>query len=113
MNTFLVTAFVGMCSLLLGTHANSQNGTTSSPIKITASGVWQPPQEIFAKATKVCQTGAGPQSFSECYMNQLAALGEPPEAVKFTRWLYEHFDKNVGIMTAFKSFAPVDAAQVM
>ena len=74
--TFLMTAFVGMCSLLLGTHANSQNGTNSSPIKITASGVWQPPQEIFAKATKVCQTGAGPQSFSECYMNQLAALGE-------------------------------------
>ena len=92
--------------------ASAQSPTTASA-KISAAGVWQPPRNIFTKVSKFCQTGAGPESFSVCYMNQLAAQGEPPEAVKFTRWLFDHFDQNVGIMTAFKSYAPVDAAQVM
>ena len=110
---FLTTALFCVFGLLLGPNANSQNGTTSSSPKISASGVWQPPQGIFTKASKACQTGAGPESFSVCYMNQLAAQGEPADAVKFTRWLFDHFDQNVGIMTAFKSYAPVDTAQVM
>jgi hypothetical protein len=94
--------------------ANAQSPPTPAPsAKITAAGVWQPPQDVFTKVSHACQVGAGPMSFSQCYMNQLAAQGEPPDAVQFTRWLYEHFDQNVGIMTAFKSFAPVDAAQVM
>jgi len=102
-----------MFGLLLGVNAGAQTGATSSSTKITASGVWQPPQDVFTKASKFCQTGAGPASFSVCYMNQLAAQGEPPDAVTFTRWLYDHFDQNLGIMTAFRSYAPVDAAQVM
>jgi hypothetical protein len=93
--------------------AAAQTSRQGSFAKITASAVWQPPQEIFVKASKFCQTSAGPASFSVCYMNQLAAQGEPPDAVQFTRWLFDHFDQNVGIMTAFKSYAPVDAAQVM
>jgi len=109
---FLTTAVFCIFSVVLSLSVESQEETASSA-RVTAAGIWQPPQEIFAKASKVCQTGAGPMSFSACYMNQLAALGEPPEAAKFTRWLYEHFDQNVGIMTAFKSYGPVDAAQVM
>jgi len=109
---FFTTAVFCTIAVLLGPTANSQTGAASSD-RISGAGVWQPPQDVFTKASRACQMGAGPMSFSQCYMNQLAAQGEPPEAVKFTRWLYEHFDQNVGIMTAFKSYAPVDAAQVM
>jgi hypothetical protein len=108
-----MTALFLMAALLLGANANSQNGMSSSAPKINASAVWQPPQDVFAKATRVCQVGAGPMSFSACYMNQLAAQGEPPAAAEFTRWLFDHFDANVGIMTAFKSYGPVDAAQAL
>jgi len=108
------TAIMSACFFLTGhLNAEAQTAPTTPSAEITAAAVWQPPQEIFAKASKVCQIGAGPESFSACYMNQLTAQGEPPEAAKFTRWLYDHFDQNVGIMTAFKSYGTVDAAQVL
>jgi hypothetical protein len=88
--------------------ADAQSPTT----KISAAGVWQPPQDVFTKASKACQAGS-PDTFSDCYLKQLAALGEPAAAADVTHWLYEHFDKNVGILAAFRGYGSVDAAQVM
>jgi len=81
--------------------------------KITAASVWQPPQDFLTKAHQACDTAMSAASFPECFMNQIAVAGAPPEAVAFTRALYKQSDGQVGIMKAFKSVGPVDLAQVM
>jgi hypothetical protein len=80
--------------------------------KITRSSVWQPPQDFLARAHSVCDKSMTAMSFPECFMNQIAVAGAPPDAVSFTRMLYQQSDGQVGIMSAFKSYGVVDAAQV-
>jgi hypothetical protein len=43
----------------------------------------------------------------------MSAAGAPADAVSFTRMLYRQNGGLVGIMTAFKKYGPVDAAQVL
>jgi hypothetical protein len=74
--------------------------------------VWQPPVDFLAKAHAVCDKGAGPVSFEECFINQMSVAGAPPDAVTFTRTLSGQTDGQIGIMTAFKGVGPVDLAQV-
>jgi hypothetical protein len=81
--------------------------------KITAASVWQPPQDFLSKAHAVCDKSMSAISFPECFMNQIAAAGAPSDAVAFTRMLYQQNNGDVGIMTAYKSFGTVDAAQVV
>ncbi|HUI84414.1 MAG TPA: hypothetical protein VL240_09330 [Candidatus Binatia bacterium] len=81
--------------------------------RIGASAVWQPPADFVTKAHAACDRSAGPASFPECFMNQIAAAGAPPDAVSFTRMLYQQSDGQVGIMTAFRKYGAVDAAQVL
>jgi hypothetical protein len=45
-------------------------------------------------------------------MNQIASSA-PPAAASFSRMLFEQPSGNVGIMTAFKDYGPVDAAQIL
>lgn len=86
----------------------------SAPMgKITAASVWQPPADFLAKAHQACDTSMGAASFPECFMNQIAVAGASPEAVAFTRALYQESGGQVGIMSAFKSVGPVDLAQVL
>jgi len=103
-----------ICALAQAGSTNSQNATPpSSSDRIGASAVWQPPQDFVTKAQLTCGKGAGPASFAECFMNQIAAAGAPAAAVSFTRMLFQQSDGQVGIMTAFKDFGVVDAAQVL
>ncbi len=92
--------------------AASPPTSPSSVGKITAAAVWQPPQDFLTKAHAVCDKSMSAVSFPECFMNQIAVAGAPAEAVAFTRMLYGQTDGQVGIMSAFKSFGNVDAAQV-
>ena len=85
----------------------------SSEGKIGASAVWQPSQEFLDKTHSTCETSAGPANFGACYMNQMQAAGAPAAAVEFTRMLYRQNGELVGIMTAFKNYGTVDAAQVL
>ena len=80
--------------------------------KISAAAAWHPPQDFLSKAHGVCDKSMSAVSFPECFMNQIAVAGAPAEAVAFTRMLYAQSDGQVGIMSAFKSFGTVDAAQV-
>ena len=92
----------------------SDAAAVTAPVgKITAAAVWQPPQDFLTKAHAVCDKSMSAVSFPECFMNQIAVAGAPAEAVAFTRMLYGQSDGQVGIMSAFKSFGPVDAAQVL
>ena len=93
--------------------AASPPPSQSSAGKITAAAVWQPPQDFLTKAHAVCDKSMSAVSFPECFMNQIAVAGAPAEAVAFTRMLYAQSDGQVGIMSAFKSFGKVDAAQVL
>ncbi len=80
--------------------------------KITASAIWQPPQDFLGNAHAYCDKSMGAASYPECFMNRIAAAGAPAEAVAFTRMLYQQSGGQVGIMSAFKNFGVVDAAQV-
>jgi hypothetical protein len=89
-----------------------QTGDAASDGKITATAVWQPPQDFITKAHQACDKAMNPASFTECFINQMSAAGAPADAVSFTRMLYQQNGGLVGIMTAFKAYGPVDAAQV-
>lgn len=110
-----MTIFVGG----LATSASAQGMKATPPPsraplgKITAAAVWQPPQDFLTKAHAACDKSMSAMSFPECFMNQIAAAGAPPEAVAFMRALYQQSDGQIGIMSAFKAYGPVDAAQVM
>jgi len=92
--------------------ANPQAMQGASDGKISVAAVWQPPQDFLSKAHLACDKGAGPASFTQCFMNQMAAAGAPADAVNFTRMLYQQNGGLVGIMTGFQKLGPVDAAQV-
>ncbi len=106
---------LSLIGILIWTCALAQAGggaQTDSGGKITASAVWRPPQDFVTKAHEICDKGAGPASFSQCFMNQISAAGTPAAAMAFTRMLYKQSDGQLGIMSAFKNYGLVDAAQV-
>jgi hypothetical protein len=113
----LVTILAGWTLLKAVPQAGLASSQATMPAasdgKIGASAIWQPPQEFLNKAHTVCEKGAGPASFDQCFMNQIAAAGAPADAVSFTRMLYQQNGGLVGIMTGFKKYGPVDAAQVL
>ena len=95
--------------------AFAQTGNSSpQPLsgKITASSVWQPPPDFVTKAHNVCDKSAGPASFPACFLNQIAAAGAPVDAIAFSHMFFQQTNGDVGIMTAFKHYGPVDGAQV-
>jgi hypothetical protein len=92
--------------------AASQPPATASIGKITAASVWQPPQDFVTKAQNLCSKSMTAMTFPECFMNQIAAAGASPEAVAFTRALYQQSDGQVGIMSAFREGGSVSLAQV-
>lgn len=115
-SSLLLMAILIVSGTLLQAFAQGMAASPPPPnpplAKITAASVWQPPQDFLAKAHKACDTSMSAVSFPECFMNQISVAEAPAEAVAFTRALYQQSDGQVGIMNAFKSFGPVDAAQV-
>jgi len=109
---FLTISSLCICAFAQAGSTNSQNtAPANSGDRINASAVWQPSQDFITKAQTTCTKGAGPASFEACFMNQIAAAA-PPAAVSFTRMLYKQ-NGQIGIMTAFKNYGVVDAAQVL
>lgn len=51
-------------------------------------------------------------SFPACFMNQIASSA-PPAAASFSRMLFEKDNGNVGMMTAYKDYGSLAAAQVI
>lgn len=100
-------------ALAQGMAASPPAGDTASVGTIGASMVWQPPADFVSKAHAVCDKSMTAMSFPECFINQMSAQGAPAGAVAFTRMLYAQSDGQVGIMTAFKDYGTVDAAQVL
>ena len=110
--TIVLLLFVARIVALAQTAHSAPMNATPSGAKITASAVWQPPQDFVTKAHSVCDKAAGPASSPVCFINQMSAAGAPADAVTFTRTLFKQSDGQVGIMTAFKSVGPVDEAQI-
>jgi len=95
-----------------GAKETSPGAQASAAGKIGAAAVWQPAKEFLANAHAACDKTAGPASYGECFINQMSVAGASANAVSFTRMLYRQSDGQVGIMSAFKKYGPVDAAQV-
>ena len=109
--TLLLMMMLAACSYALA-QAGMPDSHQPTQAKIAASAVWQPPADFVTKAHLVCDRGAGPMSFPECFMKQIAAAGAPADAVAFTRMLFEQSNGEVGILSALKKYGTVDAAQV-
>jgi len=110
--SLLLAVMLASGRLLCAVPQSGMSSQGSASPKIGAAAVWQPSQDFLNKAHTVCDKAANPASFTECFINQMSASGAPPDAVSFTRMLYQQNGGLVGIMTAFKSYGPVDAAQV-
>ena len=99
--------------LLIASCAFAQDASRPGSVaKIGSSSVWQVPPDFFRNAQTTCQKGAGPMSFPACFMNQIASSA-PPAAASFSRMLFEKDNGNVGMMTAYKDYGSVGAAQVI
>ncbi len=67
------------------------------------SAVWPVTPEFLKSAHAACDNAKQPPSFEECFIDQMAKAGAPPDAVKFTRELYEA-NQQVGIMGRLHAF---------
>ena len=114
-SALLFLVLLASWSLLFAVPQSGTSGTAgmAAGARIGPSAVWQPPQDFLTKAHTTCDKSANPLSFAECFIGQMSSAGAPAEAVSFTRMLYKQTDGMVGIMTAFKTYGPVDAAQVL
>lgn len=110
-----ILLFVMLITAWLMALAVPQSGTSgnSASARIGPSAVWQPPTDFITNAHTACDKSANPAGFAECFIRQMSSAGAPADAVSFTRTLYKQTDGMVGIMTAFKKYGPVDAAQVL
>jgi hypothetical protein len=94
-------------------HGASPRVPTAEAEKIGASAVWQPPKDFLGNAHTACDKNSGaPSDYGQCFIDQISKAGAPADAVSFTRMLFQQSDGQVGILTAFQPFGPVDAAQV-
>lgn len=111
---FFIT-LLASCSLLFAVPQSGTSGGTGTAVsaKIGPSAVWQLPQDFLTKAHAACDKSASPASFAECFISQMSSAGAPADATSFTRMLFKQTDGMLGIMTAFKKYGPVDAAQVL
>jgi hypothetical protein len=83
-----------------------------NPQKITAAAIWQLPDSARINITKRCGDATQPPPFAECFINQMAANGASPQAVAFTRELYQAGRGDLGIMNGFHHVGPVDIAWI-
>ncbi len=81
--------------------------------KVGASAVWQPPKDFVANAHTACDKAMNPANYGECFIKQMWRYARACRRVEvLTRMLYQQSDGQVGIMSLFKKYGPVDAAQV-
>ncbi|MGB8886742.1 MAG: hypothetical protein WCC87_08455 [Candidatus Korobacteraceae bacterium] len=80
----------------------------SKPGSITAAAVWQPANLATTQAACGKSTGA---SLETCVTGQMTKAGASPDAVAFTRELYQ-LNGQVGILSGFNKVGPVDIAFV-
>ncbi len=103
---FSATLFLAGCVVGSVTSA-----LAAAPARLGASAVWQLPESFMAGAHAACDKSA-PDRFAECVIDQMAKAGAPPDAVSFTRELYQQSHGDVGIMTGFQAVGPVDFAWI-
>lgn len=83
----------------------SPRGTLGSP------GIWRITPAFLTAAHKTCDN-AQPTNYADCFIEEMAKAGAPPEAVNFTRELYKASDGQVGIMGAYRDLGHVALAWI-
>ncbi len=107
------TIFSAAVTLASANQSSPQTAGTAMSGKIGPTAVWQPPQDFLANAHTACDKAMGnPPDYGQCFIDQMSKAGAPPDAVSFTRMLYQQNDGQVGILERLKSYGAVDAAQV-
>lgn len=76
--------------------------------KLGAGAIWLPSEAFLNTTQTACKAGT---DMALCMLNRMATAGAPPQAVQFSRQLYQH-SKQFGVMYRFQSVGPVDMAQV-
>jgi hypothetical protein len=109
----LVVSGVSLAQTTPNATANAGVSESSpSSGQFGASAIWSPAPDFLTTAHAACDNAPRPPAFAECFINQMAKAGAPPEAVKFTRELYRGTGQ-IGIMGEFKDFGPVGLAWVV
>ena len=72
--------------------------------KLGSPATWRLTPDFLASAHKACDDAAQPPTLAECFIDQIAKAGAPPEAVAFTRELYKANGGDVGIMGEYRDF---------
>lgn len=80
--------------------------------KLGSPAIWRLTPDFLASAHKACDDAPQPPTFAECFINQMAKAGAPPEAVAFTRELYQANGGDVGIMGEYRDFGPFAMAWI-
>ena len=73
---------------------------------------WRPGPDFLKDAHSACDNAKQPPSFAECFIDQMAKAGAPPEALKFTRQLYKN-NGQVGIVGRTKRFGAFGFAWIV
>jgi hypothetical protein len=73
---------------------------------------WKPGPDFLKNAHAACDSAQQPPSFAECFIDQMSKAGAPPEAVQFTRALYQH-NGQVGIVGRTKVFGAIALAWIV
>jgi hypothetical protein len=107
-----MNAFARFAALFLITGLGICAAQTSPTQKIGPSAVWQMPDSFRTTALKKCGDATQHPSFADCFINQMAKGGASPQAVAFTRALYNVSGGDVGIMNRFHKVGPVDIAWI-
>jgi hypothetical protein len=111
---FLIALVLGGVSLAQTTPPSGTAKATaqSSPSSVGSSAIWHPAPDFLAVAHAACDNAPRPPDFGECFINQIAKAGAPPDALKFTRELYKS-NGQVGILEEYKDFGAVGLAWVV
>jgi hypothetical protein len=79
----------------------------STTSRVSSRTAWQPSQEVLHQVRQTCQVFAFPE-LGECFVKQMQSAGASPEAIAFSRGLY-----NEGYLQKFQETGRVDIAWVM
>jgi hypothetical protein len=100
---------VGLAVLCLASYVVflEVQASDDSDEQISSSAVWNPSADDLKQVQQIC----GPQSenYSRCFIDQMAGLGAPADAVAFTQG---YADQNHGLIAFLQGFRPVDVVDV-
>jgi hypothetical protein len=100
---------VGLAVLCLASYVVflEVQASDDSDEQISSSAVWNPSADDLKQVQQIC--GPQAENYSRCFIDQMANLGAPADAVAFTQ---DYANQNHGLIAFLQGFRPVDVVDV-